>query len=223
MKMILLITMTLFFQACSTEEVVDHNTNNIIQALKMVSIMPSNGEEKVSNELNEIKIKFSRSLDQNSINEQTVLISPILNGTLSSNDTEIIFTPNETHKRGVNYKITLKNIRAEDGGKLLVNTSDNINIYSFFTCEVSANTVFHLQWDAVQESDLLTYRVYYSQESPLTKENAIGYIDTESSELNISAVEIGVLPCTSLSMAVSALGRVKKESFLSIQITKDIN
>lgn len=82
------------------------------------------------------------------------------------------------------------------------------------------DSAYSLSWDPVQDNDLSEYIVYYGTETPLTRENSLQHIATGK------ATNVTFSPqtdCRTIYVAITATGLTKDESYLSNQISIDLN
>jgi len=200
----------------------DNNTtaSNDVKYLLIEKVSPLHNAINVKPDIYEIEVEFKESIDISTLSNNTFYIDNGLSGTLRYHDKKAYFKPDINLTRGVLYKATLDGIQDRDQHILISNAKDGKYSWSFRVCAESTTSQYEVSWDAVVDSDVNGYRVYYGHISPLSKANAL-YYDTQNTAitLSFSPNDIGYKPCETLYVSVSALGNSKLESDLSNEVS----
>lgn len=196
--------------------------NNILPTVTSTS--PTNNASNIAPDLNKIVVSFDSPMDPNTLNNSTFILDNGLTGTVSTSDgdTKANFTPSTPLQRDTTYTATINGAADKDGNNLQGNNQQSYS-WSFSTCGSTSTTTYTVTWDAVNDGDLTGYRVYYGTTGQLTKTNAdsVDLGDVTSWVLNPAA--LGILPCETVFVAISAIGSTKAESALSESISETIN
>ncbi len=218
MQKILIVLVMLFFQACQEDSGEDTNINETINtsSLEVVSHTPEASAVSVSPDLTQIIVNFNKTLDLNTITSENVILSNNILTTLSSSANVLSIHLNEPLQRGINYTLSLANIKSSDGSNLSTTYH-----FDFRTCAQTSTATYELQWDEVLDTDLKNYTLYYGKNSPLTQANALGQINISSSSFEFTPSSYGILPCETFYVSLSAVGNIKAESLLALELSQE--
>ncbi len=218
MQKILIVLVILFFQACQEDTGDDTNINETVDvsSLEVVSHSPEASAISVSPDLTQIVVNFNKTLDANTITSENIILSNNILTSLSSSANILSINLNEPLQRGINYTLSLENIRSSDGSSLSTSYS-----FDFRTCEQTSTATYELQWDPIIDADLKNYTLYYGKSSPITQANALGQIDISSTTFEFTPSDYGILPCETFYATLSAQGNIKAESLLALELSQE--
>ena len=185
----------------------------------VTSFTPSLNDSKVPVNVSQITVNFSKAIDPNSLNNNTFTVSDGTTGTISTTNTntQAVFTLGSSLRRNMTYTVILNGV-TDISGNPIVKDGQPFS-WSFTTCGNIASSIHTINWDDVNDPDIIGYRVYYGTNSPITKSNSsfqdVGI--TNSWDLNASSHEL--LPCDNVYVAISSIGGTKGESSLSSSVS----
>ena len=84
-------------------------------------------------------------------------------------------------------------------------------------CESNSSSIYTISWDAVDDTDLSGYKVYYGK----SLEN-IADVDSNNTSWELNSANEGFLVCDIINVAVKAIGYTKSSSALSTSVTVTI-
>jgi len=119
--------------------------------------------------------------------------------------------------------LTSCEIQAPDDDKLILNDGDES---TSGLCTVpegqAANATYTIEWSAIIDNDLTGYRIYFSSDADLTKNNNQGWIDVSNSSTNAQFLPgtYAFKTCDEVYVAVTSLG-IRPESAIS-EVTRII-
>jgi len=194
-------------------------TNSSSGASTITSNTPSNSNPKVPVNLSQISVDFSKAIDPNSLNSNSFTVSGGATGTVSTanNNTRVIFTLNQELSGNITYTVTLDGV-TDVSGNSVTGSTDPFS-WSFSTCGYNASSSHTINWDTVNDPDIVGYRVYYGTNSPLTKSNSSSQDVGVVSSWDLTPSSYDFLPCNNVYVAVSSLGGTKGESSLSDSVS----
>jgi len=159
------------------------------------------------------------------INGSTFTLNNGVTGVINTTngDTAAQFTPSANLARGTTYTATLSNITDVAGNPLVPNTQQ-VYSWSFSTCGNTPSSTYTISWDAVEDTDLSGYNVYYGLSPTLNKSTAASVnLGANTTSWIMNPASLGFKPCDTVYIAISATGSVQGESALSILISKVID
>ena len=185
----------------------------------VTSTTPANNATRVLTSTSQIIANFNEALAPNSVNTGSYTLSNGVTGTVSmaNSNTRAIFTPASQLARGITYTATLNGVTDAAGNAL----QGIPYTFRFSTCGSTATSTYTVAWNAVTDLELTGYRVYYGT-TTLTKNSSRQDIGRNVTSWQLNPVSLGYLPCTTVYVAVTALGSVKGESALSGQTSTSI-
>jgi len=180
------------------------------------SVTPANNATNVAPSLNQIVVNFDEPMNANTLNSSTFTLNNGLTGTVSAanSNTQAVFTPNTPLSRSSTYTATI-NGATDAAGNNLQGNNQQVYSWSFSTCGSTPSSTYTVSWDAVVDTDLTGYRIYYGKTFPLTKSNGTSIDLGNVTSWIMNPVSLGFLPCDTVYVAVTALGSTKTESALS--------
>lgn len=102
-------------------------------------------------------------------------------------------------------------------------SADGVTQTNNTNCTTNTLPNYDVSWNAVNDSDLTGYRVYYGTTSPLDKTNSNSVDLGNTTNWSLNTADLGLLPCDRVYIAVTSVGSSKVESQMSTVLTQDIN
>ena len=191
----------------------------VITPLTLRAALPEPGDTCVGTTNASVSAIFTTDIDATTLNTNSFVVREAnggaVVGSVQYSNRTAIFRPATPLKHRQYYNVSLSNGIRDTRGNAFSGYG-----WSFSTVEATASGNYRACWQAVDDSRVTGYRVYWGQTTPLTTQNSAGSREIPMPTAELSPTELGAANNT-IYMAVQAYSATATEidSPLSSEVT----